>query len=154
MSDGWNQWNEWGNHWNHTSVGNSNWEWSGISEGTDGKPIGMPDTTLIPPPAPTISSNNSTFANHCTASTAIAPVPPSLPPSFGYNPIPLSQPPFNNQVRFDIIKKFNQNSLILNIGLYVFNYSSCRFLLVVFGVVINSNMDLFQEQVYLYNHLL
>jgi hypothetical protein len=77
----------------------NNWEWNNLSGESDGKSIGISNVAnnaIIPPPAPSISSNNSTFSNHCTPTPAVPTVPP---PTFTYNTIPMGQSQFSTQVK-------------------------------------------------------
>ncbi|KYN06224.1 Splicing factor, arginine/serine-rich 18 [Cyphomyrmex costatus] len=83
-SEAWTQWNQWG-HWNASTSGTGNWEWSGVpppgvTVDPDGKPIGLPAVSVIPP-APTISSTTTDFNT-----------PPPAPSLYSYNSVPPGQP--------------------------------------------------------------
>ena len=100
QKDDWNQWNQWGSQWNPNAIPPPSWEWNiSNSTGPDVKPLAIPNVpnnNLIPPPAPTISTP---YINQCAAPNIPA-MPPSIPPSFTYNSMPISQTPFDNQVNF------------------------------------------------------
>ncbi|XP_014220448.1 arginine/serine-rich protein PNISR [Trichogramma pretiosum] len=97
-SENWNQWNQWENQWNQSPMGSNltNWEWNnGRSAQKALKTPNIPNTAVIAPPAPMISTCPP-FANQCVVPPTIPQVPP--PHSYTYNALPATHSQFSNQM--------------------------------------------------------